>query len=205
MISRSRGYLPHVEIPQQSYFVTFRLEDSLPWVLMARWKEELQYRAKVQDCNSPINRRNEIEYQLKVHRYLDGNTGNCWLKDPRIAKLVDNTLRYFDGQRYVLHAWTIMPNHVHVLFTPSGSHGLSSIMHSWKSFTAHKANAVLGRSGRFWQPEYFDTLIKSGRQFEFYVRYILNNPVKAKLCKNFYEWPWSKCSAELQDLMKGFW
>ena len=124
--------------------------------------------------------------------------------NPKIAGFVVCALRFFDGQRYILHTWTVMPNHVHVLFTTSGSWNLSSIVHSWKSYTANKANHLLSCSGRFWQPEYFDQLIKSERQFQFAVRYILNNPVKAGLCKEVYEWPWSGCSADIQHLANRF-
>ncbi len=70
---------------------------------------------------------------------LDSGYGHCWLKNPNIASLVNNALRYFDGSRYFLHAWTIMPNHVHVLFTLSESSSVSSILFSWKSFTAKQA------------------------------------------------------------------
>ncbi len=97
-----------------------------------------------------------------------------------------------------------MPNHVHVLLTIFEQSTVSSVVYSWKSFTAKKANQSLGISGRFWQPEYFDRVIKSQRQFEFTVRYILNNPVKAGLCKKFYEWPWFGCSSEIMGYVQRF-
>ncbi len=97
-----------------------------------------------------------------------------------------------------------MPNHVHVLFTLSESSSVSSILFSWKSFTAKQANKLLGISGRFWQPQYFDRQIKSERQFEYTLRYILNNPVKAGLCKEFQEWPWYGCSPDMMQLVDRF-
>ncbi len=97
-----------------------------------------------------------------------------------------------------------MPNHVHVLFTLEGSSNLSFIIQSWKGCTALQANRLLGRTGRFWQPEYFDRLIKTTRQFEFYLRYILNNPVKAGLCVEVFQWPWSGCSADLHHVGNRF-
>src|SRR5205085_1013306 len=101
----------------------------------------------------------EYEYFSKIEKYLDSNKGSCWLKNPEIAACIAAALRHFDGERYRLFAWTIMPNHVHVLFEVLPGQSLSSIGHSWKSFTAHAANRILCRKGRFWEPESFDRLI----------------------------------------------
>ncbi|HSE43052.1 MAG TPA: transposase [Acidobacteriota bacterium] len=138
-------------------------------------------------------------FSEKIEKYLDANYGDCWLKIPEIAQLVVNALGHFDGIRYHLFAWCIMPNHVHVIFKPisSGSElqsDLISILHSWKSFTAHKANKILKRSGEFWQSEYYDHVIRSDEELHYYITYTLNNPVKAALCDNWEEWPWSGCS-----------
>ena len=204
MDSRSRGYLPRLDSPRGTYFLTFRLEDSLPSELLSRWKDELQFQKNVHSNNQSTLNDLERKYFLKIESYLDTSAGNCRLRNPKTAAIVDGALRYFDGQRYVLHAWIIMPNHVHVLFTLSDPYNLSSIVHSWKSYTAHQANLLLGLSGRFWQPESFDRLIRSERQFEFCLRYILNNPVKAGLCKEVYQWPWKGCSGEIQHLARRF-
>lgn len=83
-----------------------------------------------------------------------------------------------------------MPNHVHVLLTPTGSHTLSSIVGSWKSFTAKQANGLLGRAGPFWEPDYFDRYIRNEEHFARTVVYIENNPVAAKLCTTASDWPW---------------
>ena len=204
MHPRTRGYLPHLESSQGVYFVTFRLEDSLPVELLARWKEELECN-KRRPASPPASLKDfDREYRSKVEAYLDTCAGKCWMRDPRIAGLIAGALRHFNNQRYFLHAWTIMPNHVHVLFTISEAFQLSRILHGWKSFTANQANRVLKRSGAFWQREYFDRLMKSERQFEFAVRYILNNPVKAGFCEAPYQWRWNGCSPEVQDLMKRF-
>ena len=204
MRSRTRGYLPHLESSHGIYFVTFRLEDSLPVELLIRWKQELDYerRRSPESCASLKDL--DREYRSKVEAFLDTCAGKCWMRDPAIARLVSGALRHFNNERYFLHAWTIMPNHVHVLFAPLDSFPLSEILHTWKSFTAKQANRLLKRTGAFWQREYFDKLMKSERQFEFTVRYILNNPVKAGLCEAAFQWPWSGCSAEIQDLVKRF-
>jgi REP element-mobilizing transposase RayT len=201
MISRSRGYLPHIVNSQSTYFVTFRLADSLPTALLLSWQNELQHKRIL---DKPQSQEFFYEYESKIEKYLDNCHGHCWLKNPDIASTVQNALRFFNGDRYDLHAWTIMPNHVHVLFTVAAGQTVSSILHSWKSFTSRQANKLIGTSGRFWQPEYFDRLIASSRQLEFTLRYILNNPVKAGLCKEFQQWPWFGCSPEMMGLVRRF-
>jgi len=201
MISRSRGYLPHIINFQSTYFVTFRLADSLPTALLLSWQNELQHKRIL---DKPQSEEFFYEYERKIEKYLDNCHGHCWLKNHDIASVVQNALRYFNGERYDLHAWTIMPNHVHVLFTVAANQTVSSILHSWKSFTSKQANKLLGTSGRFWQPEYFDRLITSSRQLEFTLRYILNNPVKAGLCKEFQQWPWFGCSSTMMGLVHRF-
>jgi putative DNA methylase len=57
----------------------------------------------------------EIELRRRIEEYLDAGHGACWLRRPEIAALVEGALRYFDGQRYRLLAWCVMPNHVHTL------------------------------------------------------------------------------------------
>jgi REP element-mobilizing transposase RayT len=79
-----------------------------------------------------------------------------------------------------------MPNHVHVLLRPRESHRLPGILHSWKSFTAKNANALLGWTGHFWQREYYDHLIRDEKEFHTVIRYIVDNPPKAGLT----DWPW---------------
>jgi hypothetical protein len=105
MISRSRGYLPHLVNSQSTYFVTFRLADSLPTSLLLSWQNELQYK-RIMD--KPKSEEFFYEYDRKIEKYLDNCHGHCWLKNPNIASVVQNALRYFNGERYDLHAWTIM-------------------------------------------------------------------------------------------------
>ena len=200
---RTRGYLPHIETPNGTYFLTFRLHDSLPTELLWQWTQEVQHQKRLVQ-NQQEKRLLEREYHRKIEAYLDNNSGCCWLKDPTIASIVSNALRHFNGQRYRLHVWTIMPNHVHVLFDEMKPFRLESIAHTWKSFTAHEANRILNRTGPFWQRESYDAVIRSARQFDFTARYILNNPVKAGFCKEVFDWQWTGCSADVHERMKRF-
>ncbi|HKO35507.1 MAG TPA: transposase [Pyrinomonadaceae bacterium] len=146
-------------------------------------------------------------YSENVERYLDAGHGSCFMKDDRVAGLVSNALCHFNGRRYSLAAWCVMPNHVHVVIQPfdgktitAGTavpHSeLSEILHSWKSFTSKEANKLLRRSGDFWQAEYYDHLIRDEADFRHAVRYVLDNPITAGL-KN---WKW----VELTECGKRF-
>lgn len=133
----------------------------------------------------------------RIARYEDTGHGACWLCDKRVALLVENALLYFDGQRYRVIAWCVMPNHVHVLVELGEDWPLAGILQSWKSYTAHEANKILKRSGDFWFREYFDRFIRDDRHFRDVVNYIEQNPVKAGLVRTQEEWRWS--SAWLQS------
>ena len=214
MIIRNRGYLPHIETQEGIYFVTFRLADSLPKAVLESWKaerEDLVQTARMMNRSLSEHELKRLNYLYldRIENSLDTGVGNCWLRKPEIAELVSNALKHFDGERYILHAWCVMPNHVHVLFSTKRQSDqrkkdslLVPILHSWKSFTAKRANEHLGRQGQFWQEEYFDTIVRSERQFAFYIQYILNNPVAARLCTSYKDWPWSGVSREIRLLLE---
>ncbi|MGH9747310.1 MAG: REP-associated tyrosine transposase [Candidatus Acidiferrales bacterium] len=124
----------------------------------------------------------------KLNAILDQGSGSCSLAIPAVAELVAQTLLHFESTRYRLFAWCVMPNHVHTLFRLLGNHDLATVLHAWKSYSAKRANALLKRSGEFWQREYFDHLVRSEDEFHRIVAYILQNPRKAGL----QHWPWSK-------------
>ena len=125
----------------------------------------------------------------------------AWMKDPRVARLVQDALLYFDGERYELPAWVVMPNHVHALLIPLQGRTLTGILHSWKSFTSNKANKLLGREGDFWQPDYFDRFIRHARHYEDAIEYIESNPVKAGLGVNNEDWEFSSARLRLGSVL----
>lgn len=189
--TRSRGYLPHLESQNPVYFVTFRLADSLPRGVLEQLREErraIQKAAKASttvqtDQNRLLKLRTAIQ---KAERCLDSGLGVCHLRDPRVAEGVAEAIRFFEGKRYHLLAWCVMPNHVHVVFSPLPGYRLESILHSWKSFSAKRANKILGRTGRFWQREYFDHLVRSEESLRRITEYVRRNPERAVL----RNWPW---------------
>ncbi|MFZ1699993.1 MAG: transposase [Pyrinomonadaceae bacterium] len=123
--------------------------------------------------------------------YLDQNYGAGHLCDRRIATILQETLLTWDADRYRLISWVIMPNHGHILLTPMVGVKVADIMHSIKSYTAHEANRVLNRKGKFWAKEYFDRYIRDSRHFASTIAYIENNPVKARQCDSPEQWPYS--------------
>ena len=172
-----RGYVPHRDEPRLTQFVTFRLADSIPAELRAEWEILL----KIDDDR---RRRAQLE------AWLDLGHGECHLRDERIAWLVQEALRKFEGTRYRMIAFTIMPNHVHVLFEV-GEVPMANLVRDWKGATARAANALLGLKGAFWQADYWDTYIRDAEHEEQTIRYIQNNPVKAGLVKKWQQWPWT--------------
>ncbi len=171
----SRGYLPHLDTPGLLQGVTFHLGDSLPRHVLGRLRAEAA--------------ESLIERQRTMERLLDAGYGACWLGRPEIARLVEDALLHFDGIRYRLLCWTVMPNHVHALIETLPGHPLYRVVQGWKGFTAFAANRLLGRSGAFWARDYFDRYVRDDRHLAAVVRYIDNNPVKARLAESPEGWP----------------
>jgi REP element-mobilizing transposase RayT len=116
-----------------------------------------------------------------LQKWLDAGYGSCALEADALRSVVENALRHFDGQRYALDEFVIMPNHVHLLVQPMAGFSLSSILHSWKSFSSNVVNKQLGRSGTFWLDENFDHAVRSLSQLNHFRRYIAENPTQAYL------------------------
>ena len=185
----SRSYLPHFDAARVAQGITFRLADSVPRAAIARWKEEIllgrQWRT---------DRARHEELQRRIARYEDAGRGECHLRRPEIAALVRDALVKFNGERYGLVAWCVMPNHVHVLIKQKRGFPLAEIVKSWKVFTAREANAILGRTGQFWMREYHDRRIRDEEHMNRAILYTENNPVKAGLCERPEDWAWSSAA-----------
>ncbi|MEP6974716.1 MAG: class I tRNA ligase family protein [Spartobacteria bacterium] len=180
-IDISRRNLPHWEQSGATYFVTFRLADSLPATRLSELEEERKNWLKFHP--HPWSDEDKREYyerfsnQLEV--WLDAGEGSCVLAQPAAAEIVAGALTHFDGDRYELGAWVVMPNHVHVLVTPKAENDLGGILHSWKSFAANQINAALERSGPLWQRESYDHIVRNETALARITEYILRNPEKA--------------------------
>jgi carbamoylphosphate synthase large subunit/REP element-mobilizing transposase RayT len=182
-IEQTKRHLPHWEQPEATYFVTFRLIDSVPQDVLRQWQEEREHWLKAHP--QPWDWRTAREYmrlcEESREEWLDRGHGSCLLRQPAVADIVASTLKHFDRERYVLDAFVVMPNHIHALFKPLGSHSLSSILHSWKSFSANAINRQVDRHGPLWMAENFDTIVRNTAHLKACRYYIAQNPVKAGL------------------------
>ena len=182
-IAQKRGHVPHWEQRGATYFVTFRLADAIPADLLAQWKQERTAWLKLHP--QPWDWRTAREYMRRFEeereQWLDKGHGACLLREKRAAAIVADSLSHFDRQRYVLDAYVVMPNHVHVLFKPLGESSLGDILHSWKSFTAQAVNREMNRAGALWMHESFDTIIRDAGHLRACREYIEQNPEKARL------------------------
>lgn len=171
----SRGYLPHYDSPERAQHVVFRTAGPLPKAISAH--SNMQERAR------------------RVDEWLDGGEGGSPLAPPDHARIVVESLRAFVGQRYDLHAYCVMPNHVHALMTLREGFRLGDVVKSWKTFTGRRINQSTGAPGPFWALDYFDRYMRDETDFDNTIAYIENNPVAAGLVSSPAEWPWSSAAA----------
>jgi REP element-mobilizing transposase RayT len=188
--------LPHLKIEGGTYFVTYRLADSLPQKVLADMKRELAQ--KIFPPEMPLSEqeaeRNRERFR-RMESWLDKGLGSCCLRRPEIGQLVEETMRFFHGTRYELLAWVIMPNHVHALLKPLGDFALGEIVKSWKQFSARRAKPLTGWTEKqFWQIESYDHWVRDAEEKGRIIRYIHRNPVKAGFCVMPEDWLWSSAN-----------
>jgi len=184
---RSRGYLPHIEGANLTQFVTFHLADALP-------KDALE-EMRIALAELPEGERKK-DLARRVEAYCDAGYGECHLRDPRVARLLEKKFFAHHGDIYHLHAWCVMPNHAHVLLTPSPGVSLSLAMQRIKGGSAIETNRLLGREGRLWQPEYYDVFMRSETHFWGVMKYIEWNPVKVGIVRDPKLFDWSSANDE---------
>ena len=182
-----RGYLPHYDAPGKVQFITIRLADALPQSLHGALHAEL---AMLQD-KSIGGQAMALEKQRRIEKFLDAGYGSCSLQRPDVAKLVVDSLKFLSVHGHRVLRWVIMPNHVHLLIVVRCDTSLSAVVRSFKGWTAARANRIIGSSGSFWYPEYFDRYIRDTAHFSKVVRYIDANPVRAGLVANQADWRFS--------------
>lgn len=185
----SRGYLPHFDVPGLTQSINFRLFESLPKSVIEGFQTELKY-LKTEEAKREMSR--------KIDKFLDLGRGPTFLAKPENAEIVQKILLNADGEYYRLHAWCVMPNHVHVLFTPTGNVSLGEIVKGWKGVTNRLIRRNEPNLKRVWADEFFDRYIRNERHYWNEVAYIENNPVKAGLCPNSSDWSW--CSASVKSI-----
>lgn len=183
---RSRLYIPHFDQPGFIQLITIRLNDAVPQALIEQWKSELNLDKKI-----VAGDQRWTTLRKRIEKCEDAGHGACLLRDDRVASIVEEAILHFDGKRYRIIAWCVMPTHVHVIVELWENFSLNQILHSWKSYTAHQLNKALNRSGTFWFREYHDRYIRNDQHLADAVEYVENNPVKAGLVRTKQQWKWS--------------
>jgi putative transposase len=182
-ISKTRRTLPHWEQAGCTYFVTFRLADAVAAPVWKQWRAE---RAAFHDQHpKPWDTATQKEYNAQfpaqMERWADAGHGSCALADPALRALVVQAMQHFDGVRYTLGDFVLMPNHAHVLVTPHDGHSLKDILTGWKRTSGHSILKLIPGPKPFWMDEDFDHAVRSEKQLAHFQNYIAENPSKASL------------------------
>lgn len=187
-IAQHEHRLPHWQQGEVYYFVTWRLADALPVGKLAQWKEQRATWLQLHPPPWTVETESEFHatFTEAIDRWLDAGAGSCVLRDPVLARVIADGLLHFDGQRYEMDSFVIMPNHVHALFRLMTPYRLESVLKGWKGFTAREINRRLGRRGALWQDDYWDRLIRNESHWAKCREYIFDNPIKAKLPSGEY-------------------
>jgi REP element-mobilizing transposase RayT len=193
-VRRHRLNLPHWRQWDRTYFITTRLADSIPADIRESWLQQrnawLTQRGIVPGgdlagVSEDVRREFHQKFTARFHELLDGGHGECLLARADLAEEFSQIMISSHGESCHLDAWVIMPNHLHALVEPMEGVTLGAILKSWKGASARKINGMLGRSGRCWQPETYDHIVRSEAQLEHFRRYIAGNPSKAGLKDGF--------------------
>ena len=185
---------PHWSQAGAIVFVTFRTHDSIPREVLRRWEREKndwmrrrghpenQHWSEILPALSD-DERGEFYQQFNRCRedFLDTCHGRCLLRRPELAKIVADSLMHFDGDRYRMGDFVVMPNHVHLLAAFASAEAMKKQFGSWLHYTAVQINREIGERGHFWQQEPFDHLVRSIEQYEYLRDYIAGNSKKANL------------------------
>ena len=175
---RDGSFLPHIKVPGAVYFVTARLWDSVPADV---YKHLAEVRERFMRVNPPPHDEKQRErlkwlYYGSLERCLDQGIGSCVLNNPTCRGILENIMLRFDGDRYQIDEYVIMPTHFHVLTRIAAGTRRAGHCRSWKSLSAVQINHTTERSGRLWQPDNFDHVIRNAEQLEKCREYIRNNP-----------------------------
>ena len=196
LISAQR--LPHWSQAGTWSFITWRTNDSLPAEVVEEWRRTRDrwlisqgfdpkrdgWRQQLATASFEVRRQFRLLLADNWERRLDECHGRCELLEPELASIVAKSLRHFDGERYLLDSFVVMPNHVHLIAAFDEPTGMLEQCDNWKHFTSTQINRKLGRMGRFWQPESFDHLIRTEDELHSLRAYIVDNPIRAGLKTN---------------------
>lgn len=185
----NRRNLPHWTRSGAIYWITFRLADSLPHQKLEMWEEEHNLWLKKHPkpwSENEIKEFNE-KFTERLEKWLDSGYGSCILANPSIRKEVEKSILKFDGERLNVHSAVIMPNHVHLLLEPFRGYSISELLKGIKGASARKINKILeAKAKKIWMQESYDHIVRSEKEYFYFIRYIADNPVRANLPEDKY-------------------
>ena len=192
---KTRNNLPHWQQDGATFFVTYILNDSIPQELMASWfsRKETWLLANPKPWDDETDAEYHAKFSMEMKRMMDSGYGACVLRSREHAEIVREEFGKHDGERYMLHSWVVMPNHVHVLFSLAEVTRLEKVVGGWKRISSRRINESLGQEGALLQKDYFDRMIRDWEHMFRAARYIHRNPVKAGLGEGeslLYEAEW---------------
>ena len=185
----TRHHLPHWTQDGVTYFVTFRLGDSVPLALQQQWREEREIWLRFHP--EPLAPNVEAEYRERFteqqDEWLDRGMGECHLRQPEIRREVESCLLHFDDARYDLDAFVVMPNHVHALLAPREGWAPFDLLKGIKGVSARNCNRRLRRTGKaFWMEDAYNRVVRNLAELSAFRQYIEANPAKANLRPDEY-------------------
>ncbi len=201
-----RKKLPHFQTPGQLFFVTWIIKDKGKPPQKLFLKNDLRKNKKNITGSSETGTIDFSKIFESYDKYLNTvKSGKHYLKDPVIAEIVSKSIHFWDDKKIDLYCYTIMSNHVHAIFQvyEKGENGdvlfLQDVMKSIKNYSAREINKILKRKGQFWEHESYDRVIRDRKELYYTINYVLENPVKAGYCNNWYDWEWSYIKPELKE------
>ena len=187
---RWRGRLPHWEVEGHWHFVTIRCSGSLPLEVKRR---VLEIHRTLESIDSQDTAFHQLQrkYFSTIEKYLDRGTGFAPFTNYAACRECLKAVHVIEDEGWLVGDATIMPNHVHLLiYRKQSGCSLREVLIRFKGRSAKWTNHALGRSGKFWQQDWFDRWMRHEGEFVKTVKYIRDNPVKAKLCEKWDEYPY---------------
>ena len=177
-VQNTRRKLPHMQLPDSVIFITWRLAFDLPKQKKENLSEEESYFAAFMQYDELLDKSNTDKINLAREPYMSP---------------IKNALHYYEGKKYELLAYCIMPNHVHLIVKPAlkncnDYYSLKETTLALKSYTAHAINKLENTKGKVWQTESYDHVVRDEKELSKLLDYVINNPVKAGLTDNWDNW-----------------
>ncbi len=205
--------LPHIQPADTPIFITYNLALDLPETIKILFqRKHKEFESKLKNMSKKEQRQQIIIFEKMMFDIMDNflgkyRNGPLYLENTKVARIVWDSLLFYNNKQYKLFCFCIMPNHVHVLLKPFNKENnipisLSYILQNHKGYSARESNKVLNKKGQFWQDESYDHYVRKENEFYKIVWYIINNPVKASLVKNWKDWEFTWIDSDILKMIK---